>query len=229
MADRWHLAPSLVALRDEANRRWPNRDRTSDGSVGDVSHQARSSDHNPDWNAPGARRGIVRAYDLDEDLDGDRTDRGPELAAWVNHLVATRDPRVAYIIYEGRIVSSSIAPWTWRPYSGVNAHRKHVHVSIRHTVAAEQNVSPWFPPVPAPPSPPAPKRGKMLFLIKTKSDARWWLTDWLTKRHIASRDEAKVVLFLTAVGGAPVSTAEGGGPHILSDDQQEYVDRIPLA
>jgi hypothetical protein len=145
MADRWFLAPSLAALRDQANSLWPNRDRASDGSIGDSSHSARSSDHNPDWAAPGTRRGIVRAYDLDEDLDGNGTDRGAELAWWVQHLASTRDPRVAYVIYEGRIMSSTIAPWTWRPYSGVNAHRKHVHVSILHTVAAEQNTSPWFP------------------------------------------------------------------------------------
>lgn len=141
----YFLARSLEALRSQANARWPNRDRSSDGWIGDTSHSARKSDHNPDWDAPGARRGIVRAYDLDEDLDGNPGDNGAELAWWVDHLVRTRDPRIAYLIYEGRICSSTVAPWTWRKYTGSNAHKKHVHVSIRHTAAAENDTRPWFP------------------------------------------------------------------------------------
>lgn len=144
----FHLARSLGALRAQANARWPGRDRTSDGWIGDTSHAARASDHNPDWDALGARAGIVRAYDLDEDLDGNGTDRGAELRWWVDWLVATRDPRVAYLIYEGQIVSSTVRPWQWRPYTGPNAHTKHVHVSILHTVAAENDTRPWFPAAP---------------------------------------------------------------------------------
>ena len=56
-----YLAPSLVQLRNEINRRWPNRDKTSDGWIGDPAHQATKSDHNPD------SKGCVHALDIDKD------------------------------------------------------------------------------------------------------------------------------------------------------------------
>ena len=157
MAGNWFLAPSLVALRTEANTRWPDRDKSSDGSVGDTSHAARPSDHNPDRSKEAKARGvegIVRAYDLDEDLDGTTTDNGAELRWWVDHLVATRDPRIAYLIYEGQIWRSYAKPgipaWTPAPYTGVNDHLHHVHASILHTAAAENDTRPWFPTAAAP-------------------------------------------------------------------------------
>ena len=61
MATSWHLAPSLAQLRREINARWPNRDKSTDGSVGDLSHAARASDHNPN------SRRSVNAIDIDED------------------------------------------------------------------------------------------------------------------------------------------------------------------
>jgi len=158
----YYLAASLAALRSEANTRYPGRDKTSDGWIGDTSHAARASDHNPDRSrAAKARRveGIVRAYDLDEDLDGTRADHGAELQFLVNHIVAARDPRVAYLIYEGRIWRSYAKPgipaWTPAHYSGINDHLHHLHVSILHTAAAENDTRPWFPSVAdKPPIPP---------------------------------------------------------------------------
>lgn len=126
MASRWHLAPSLSVLRSEINQRWPGRDKTSDGSVGDLAHAARASDHNPN------SRGSVNAIDIDED----------GIDAWGLIALLVTDPRVYYVIYEGRIWQRKhgFAP---RPYTGINAHRKHVHVSIIQSVAAEQNTTPW--------------------------------------------------------------------------------------
>lgn len=131
MAD-WYLAPSLVALRTEINRRWPNRDKTSDGSIGDASHAARKSDHNPDWDAGG----VVRAIDVDKD--------GIDVQELLDAVV--RDPRVAYVIWNKRIASATDdgKPWDWEPYGGTNDHTKHVHISIKHTHAAETDTSRWF-------------------------------------------------------------------------------------
>ncbi len=142
----WRLAPSLIALVAEADRRKPTRSRLSDGSIGDTAHSARTSDHNP-------ADGWVCAVDLDD--DGDSTPiLGVDLL--VNHLVASRDPRVKYVIRNGRIWQPSTG---WRTYTGINAHRQHAHISIWNTPAARDDVSAWWPPASPPkptPAPPAP-------------------------------------------------------------------------
>ena len=45
-------------------------------------------------------------------------------------MVQSRDPRIKYLIFQGRIVSSLRQPWVWRPYTGANAHMQHLHVSV---------------------------------------------------------------------------------------------------
>ena len=126
MATSWHLAPSLAQLRREINTRWPNRDKSTDGSVGDLSHAARASDHNPN------SRGSVNAVDVDKD--------GIDPMGLVG--LAIKDPRVNYVIYNRRIWQRRHG-FTPRPYSGLNSHKEHVHVSIIQSVAAEQNTAPW--------------------------------------------------------------------------------------
>lgn len=150
----YSLAPSLAAFRAEVNARWPQRDKASDGWIGDQAHQSRVSDHNP------GARDLVHAFDTDEDLDGNRGDNGRD--AWViaEHLRLVRDPRIKYVIYEGHMFSSyasqGYSPWVWRPYSGTNAHRKHIHLSIHSTIAAEQDTSSWLDDAPKPGVPHVP-------------------------------------------------------------------------
>lgn len=131
MAD-YYLAASLVSLRAEINARWPNRDKASDGWLGDAAHAARKSDHNPDYSAGG----VVRAIDVDK--DGINLE---ELLAAVY-----RDHRVAYVIWNRRIASATDdgQPWDWEPYAGANPHDKHLHISIKHTRTAETDTSRWF-------------------------------------------------------------------------------------
>ena len=43
----WTLAPALKQLMAEVNARWPNRDRTTDGTIGDYKHSLTTSEHNP--------------------------------------------------------------------------------------------------------------------------------------------------------------------------------------
>lgn len=57
----WRLAHSLETLRAQVNAKWPNRSKSSDGSIGDASHSSRLSDHNPDPS------GVVRAIDITHD------------------------------------------------------------------------------------------------------------------------------------------------------------------
>ncbi len=133
----WKLAPSLVSYVKEADRLWPNRDRTSDGSIGDQAHASRASDHNP-------YEGWVHAVDLDEDLAA-----GTDLKSFAEHLRQVRDPRIRYVIYEDRIFKSYVSDagpaWLWYRYSGPNAHLHHLHLSINRTATARDNLSPWFP------------------------------------------------------------------------------------
>lgn len=132
----WKLAPSLVALIAEADRLYPDRDSSTDGSIGDPAHAARTSDHNP-------YDGWVHAVDLDEDLTA-----GLDLKGFAETLRVVRDRRVRYLIYEGRICKSYVSAagpaWVWLPYTGPNPHAGHLHISISRTDEARFDTSPWF-------------------------------------------------------------------------------------
>jgi hypothetical protein len=112
-------------LREQLDDSYPDRDRTSDGWIGDVRHSARPSDHNPD------AAGIVRAIDIDRDLSGKaKPDLMPDLADQIR-LFAKRDKskRVSYVIFNGRIASSRMG-WRWRTYKGSSPHTAHCHISF---------------------------------------------------------------------------------------------------
>ena len=112
-------------LREQFDDSYPDRDRTSDGWIGDTRHSARPSDHNPD------AKGIVRAIDIDRDLSGKKKpDLMPDLADQIR-LFAKSDPskRIAYIIFAGKIASPRMG-WRFRKYSGINAHDHHCHISF---------------------------------------------------------------------------------------------------
>jgi hypothetical protein len=112
-------------LRLQVDDTYPDRDRTSDGWIGDVRHSARPSDHNPD------AAGIVRAIDIDRDLSGKaKPDLMPDLADQIR-LFAKRDKskRISYIIFAGRIASPRLG-WRFRKYSGINPHNTHLHISF---------------------------------------------------------------------------------------------------
>jgi hypothetical protein len=122
----WYLAPSLETGRSEVNRRWPNRDRRSDGTIGDEAHASRASDHNPN------SRGSVNAWDVD--VDG--------VDIWLILATFERHPSAHYWIYNRRIADRDN---DWRPvqYTGSNPHTAHAHLSIRQSVVAERNTQPW--------------------------------------------------------------------------------------
>lgn len=139
MAD-WRLAPAIKAALHEADRRWPNRKRGHDGTIGDTAHSTRKSDHNP------AVDGYVYAFDLTHDPAS-----GCDAHRLVRAAVARRDPRIKYAISKGRIWSDVRAAEGWRPYSGSNRHDKHAHVSILRV--GRDDTSPWWPTATAPPKP----------------------------------------------------------------------------
>lgn len=114
---KWSIAPAVKQVFAEVNARWPNRKRGWDGTIGDTRHQARRSDHNPDWKLD--KDGIVRA--------GDITTEGIDVEAVKTAL--KRDWRIAYIIHD-RIIQRRKAGWKRERYTGPNPHDHHVHFSL---------------------------------------------------------------------------------------------------
>ena len=108
-------------LREQIDDAFPDRDRTSDGWIGDAKHAARKSDHNP------TAEGIVRAIDIDADLKSHASEAF-DLADQLR-LLARSDKRISYIIFNGKIASWR-GNYKWRPYKGINPHKKHFHISF---------------------------------------------------------------------------------------------------
>lgn len=129
-------AKSLDTLLKQVNERYPTRSRKSDGWIGDAKHASRSSDHNP-WVKDGSM-GIVTAIDITHDPANGLHAR--ELA---ETLIASRDPRIKYIISEGQICSSKQQPWVWRKYSGSNGHFHHVHISVMADKSLYDDARDW--------------------------------------------------------------------------------------
>lgn len=140
MAD-WFLAPSLDQLRREINAKWPYRDKSSDGTVGDTSHAARKSSHNPLWSAPGKWSGVVRGLDIDS--NGKPGKRTPIVDAVLEAAIG--DHRVWYVIWNRQIWSRT-TNWKPKPYTGSNPHDHHVHVSLIEEERAWGDTSPWLAP-----------------------------------------------------------------------------------
>lgn len=147
-------APANVKLVGEVNAVFPNRHKgpgSSDGWLGDEAHQNRVSDHNPDDPNP---PGVVRAQDIDEDLDGKGVPTGQakmaRIAEHIRRLGAAGDPRLnappggqnGYVIYEGRIAGAGKG-WAWRKYTGPNAHKLHIHVSLAKHAAGYNSRASW--------------------------------------------------------------------------------------
>ena len=132
----WRVAKSLIRLREQINEMAPDRSKASDGTIGDAAHASRSSDHNP-WVKDG-NIGVVTAMDITNDIA-----HGCDAQQLVDALVASRDPRIKYIIWNRKIVNSRIQPWVWRNYTGVNPHTKHFHLSVKPEKAAYDSTASW--------------------------------------------------------------------------------------
>lgn len=150
----WKLASALVQLMAEVDAKWPNRDRSTDGSIGDSAHSARKSEHNPDSN----RR--VNAVDIDKG--------GIDTDFLLSKLIA--DPRVWYVIWDKHIYSRTYG-FAKRPYSGANAHTEHLHVSLYPNNPAGNSGASWdiaeaSKPAPKPVEKPAAAKPESAKLVK---------------------------------------------------------------
>ncbi|RRO18361.1 hypothetical protein EIL87_09045 [Saccharopolyspora rhizosphaerae] len=150
----WRLAGSLETLRAQFDAAFPQRNKASDGTIGDGSHQSRDSDHNP-WYGPG----IVTAMDITHDPQN-----GVDIDRITDELAASRDPRIKYVIANGLIMDSrpGQSPWQWTKYHGSNPHTQHFHISVMDSPACDDR-RPWNLPSltgaaqQAPPPPPSPQ------------------------------------------------------------------------
>lgn len=119
---KYSAAPCLKKFLADATVHWPKRNRASDGIMADARHiKAGTSDH---------IKGL--AADITHDpLNGPNCH---ELS-----LQVVNDPRVTYVIWNGRIFKTRTGKW--EIYRGSNPHRSHMHVSIKPE--ARNNLSPW--------------------------------------------------------------------------------------
>ena len=116
------LCAAGVQLRDQVDTWFPDRcTKSPEGWLGDSRHSARKSDHNPDG------FGWVRGLDLNSRLESSDS-LAPYLADQIR-VAAKSDPRISYVIYNGRICSK-ILNWRWRKYKGINPHKRHIHISF---------------------------------------------------------------------------------------------------
>lgn len=116
----WRLANSLITLRNQLNGMFPARSKASDGAIGDQAHAARKSEHNPN------AAGVVRAIDVTHDPKN-----GVDCHELAKALCTSKDNRVLYIIWNGRITVQGTNLQKWKPYPGKNAHTHHLHISVR--------------------------------------------------------------------------------------------------
>jgi hypothetical protein len=194
----WELVPCLGCLRAELNLIAPNRDKTTDGTIGDSAHQSNISDHNDDEIGRVPIRDAdskheVHALDLDTDL------REPNLTMEmvVQHVLARcrsgLEKRLRYIIYNRRIWEASNG-WRQRKYDGSSPHTEHAHFSASYETKHEASTASWhLEDIP---------------VALTNAD-RNWLVEQVDKR--ADQIETNVIRAIAGVPNA-ILTAKTGDP-----------------
>ncbi|WP_157751399.1 peptidoglycan-binding domain-containing protein [Actinoplanes derwentensis] len=117
------------------NKKYPNRKKTSDGTLGDQAHKSRVSEHNPDGD------GTIDAWDMDCNLLGSSNDTGSAAEdAEVRKVIAEflKQPQAQLVIYNKHIHNVDIdEPGEWRWYgdwsSGKNPHDHHAHLQSKQS------------------------------------------------------------------------------------------------
>jgi len=121
----WRLANSLITLRNQINAAYPNRNKDSDGTIGDPAHAATKSEHNPN------AAGVVTAMDITHDPKNNV--HGGDLAEALND-----DNRTWYVIWNRKIWDIK-----WIPYWGKNPHDRHVHISTNQSASRYDDGRNW--------------------------------------------------------------------------------------
>lgn len=210
----WRVANSLNVLLSQLNTRAPRRSKAADGSIGDASHASRSSDHNP-WYGPG----IVTARDFTHDPAG-----GLDCNWLASVLIASRDRRIKYLIWNRRILSGAggPSPWAWREYDGPNAHTKHLHLSVVASSAAD-TTTPWNLGTRATPTIAEDPTVKNLILAREKGGTSVWVGDGITRRHVADSTELAGLTFWIGQRGGDSALHEFADLRVLGQVEPAVV------
>lgn len=141
----WVKAPNVVSFFNAFNELAPERDKSSDGTIGDAAHWSRKSSHNPD-DTPGSLSEYTDADSIPEvrgaDVDSDLRQSGLTMEMCVQALLDTPEDlkRGKYIIFNRRIWSKSNS-WKQQSYTGTDPHTGHLHFS--GDPASDDNGSRW--------------------------------------------------------------------------------------
>ena len=131
------LVKAGVTLRDQVDAKWVNRDRRSDGWIGDSAHANRASYHNPD------KRGLVFAIDIDENFGIGKLRNGGAAKRFANELLAYSrstlpgHDRVLHVVYEDKVASGTYKATWWKWRGKGYGHQQHIHITF--TEAAVKN------------------------------------------------------------------------------------------
>lgn len=185
MAD-WELVPALQRLRTDLNTVAPNRDKTSDGTIGDRAHQLSVSDHNDDevGRVPikdADSKHEVHAYDADADLREPGLTMEMIVQQTLSRCRAGIEKRLRYIIFNRRIWEASNG-WKERDYTGASPHTEHAHFSASYETKREADTSSW--------------RFEEIPVALTNADKNW------ISQQIDARADQTEVNILAKVGAA---------------------------
>jgi hypothetical protein len=133
------LVKAGVTLRDQVDAKWINRDKSSDGWIGNSEHAARASFHNPD------KRGWVFALDIDENFGVGKWRNGGTAKRFANELIAYSrstlpgHDRVLHVVYEDQVASGTYKAKAsfWKFRGRGYSHFQHIHITF--TEAAVKN------------------------------------------------------------------------------------------
>lgn len=132
------LVKPLVNLRSQLNTRFSDRDKASDGWIGDYQHQTGTSGHNPDdtagggnaeWEGDADSVQDVRAIDVDKDLRDVYGWTMERFIQWfIGRLREGEFQNIRYVIFNKRIWHRRDG-FATHEYTGSNPHDKHAHFS----------------------------------------------------------------------------------------------------
>jgi len=140
---QYRIAKALDTLRTQVQTAFPKAPKREFGWIGDASHRAHKSDHNPNKN------GVVLALDIPH-----RPRIGLDTYALADYMIAHPDERARYIISNSRIAGTADfvkqnpkyrcpGPWQWGRYRGKNKHGQHMHVSASHDEDLYDGTNKW--------------------------------------------------------------------------------------